>query len=156
MTDSLSTPCLLHAFPIHVLASLSVNEILLSKWSVIFRNLLFNVFNVGLTPLYIYKPGRLGCKKHRLHFCGGIRPPPHSECPGYDTEQSDGEAPVILTFREIGSTPSVPSIPRPLWLGVVASDRALALGQIELIHGNHLTLLTNAKLNCLKSSCLII
>ena len=31
------------------------------------------------------------------------------------------------------STPSLPSLAGPLWLGVVAPDRALSMGQIELI-----------------------
>ena len=30
------------------------------------------------------------------------------------------------------STPSLPSLPDPLWLGVVTPDRVLSMGQIEL------------------------
>ena len=30
------------------------------------------------------------------------------------------------------NTPSLPSLPDPLWLGVVALDRVLSMGQIEL------------------------
>ena len=30
------------------------------------------------------------------------------------------------------STPSLPSLPGPLWPGVVAPDRVLSMGQIEL------------------------
>ena len=30
------------------------------------------------------------------------------------------------------SIPSLPSLPCPHWLGVVASDRVLSMGQIEL------------------------
>ena len=33
---------------------------------------------------------------------------------------------------EMRSTPSLPSIPGPLWPGVVAPDRVLSRGQIEL------------------------
>ena len=29
-------------------------------------------------------------------------------------------------------TPSLPSLPRPLWPGVVAPDRVLSMGQIKL------------------------
>ena len=29
-------------------------------------------------------------------------------------------------------TPSLPSLPGPLWIGVVAPDRVLSMGQIEL------------------------
>ena len=41
------------------------------------------------------------------------------------------------------STPSVPSLPGPLWPGMVAPDRVLSMGQIELN-------CTYAKLNCFK------
>ena len=56
-----------------------------------------------------------------------------NECPGYDIKQLDAEAPVILELWEIQSTPSLPSLPGPLWPGEVASDRVLSMGQIELI-----------------------
>ena len=41
------------------------------------------------------------------------------------------------------STTSLPSLPGPLWLGVVAPDRVLSMGQIVLN-------CNKAKLNCLK------
>ena len=44
----------------------------------------------------------------------------------YDAKQSDGEAPVMW------STSLLPSIPGPLWSDVVAPDRVLSLGQLEL------------------------
>ncbi len=53
-------------------------------------------------------------------------------CPGYDTKQSDGEAPVMLELWGMRSNPSLPSIPGSLRLGVVAPDRVLSMGQIEL------------------------
>ena len=54
-----------------------------------------------------------GCRIHQLHLCRGVRP--HSNvCPGYDTEQSDSEASVILELRGMQSTPSLPSLPGPL------------------------------------------
>ena len=52
-----------------------------------------------------------------------------NECPTYNTKQSDGEAPVTL---EMWTTPSLPSLPGPLWPGVVAPDMVLSIGQIEL------------------------
>ena len=52
------------------------------------------------------------------------------ECPGYDTKQSDGEAPVILELWGMWSTLSL--LPGPIWLGEVAPDRVLFMGQIEL------------------------
>ena len=56
-----------------------------------------------------------------------VRPPPH-ECPGYDTKQFDGEVPAVLELWGMRSTPSLPSLPGPLWPGVVAPDRALSMG----------------------------
>ena len=50
----------------------------------------------------------------------------------YDTKQFDGEVPVMLGLWGIGSTPSLPLLPDPLWLGVVTADKALSMGQIEV------------------------
>ena len=52
-------------------------------------------------------------------------------CPGYDTKLSDCEAP-ILAFSEIWNSSSLSLLSVPLGLGVVASDRVLSMGQIEL------------------------
>ena len=57
---------------------------------------------------------------------------PPNECPGYDTKQSDGEVPAVLELWGMRSTPSLPSLPGPLRPGVVAPDRALSMGHIEL------------------------
>ena len=50
----------------------------------------------------------------------------------YDIKLSDGEAPVMLEIWVILSTSPLPSFPGPLWLTVVAPDRVLSMGQIEL------------------------
>ena len=68
-----------------------------------------------------------GCRIHWLLLCRGVRPPPN-ECPGYDTKQSDGEVPAVQELWAMRSTPSLPSLPGPLWPGVVAPDRALYMG----------------------------
>ena len=52
---------------------------------------------------------------------------PSNECPIYDTKYSNGEFPVM---RELWGM--LPSLPGPVWAGVVAPDRVLAMGQIEL------------------------
>ena len=44
-----------------------------------------------------------------------------------------GMVPVILELWKMWSTPSLPSPPGPLWPGVVASEKATSMGQIELI-----------------------
>ena len=54
------------------------------------------------------------------------------ECPGYNTKQSHGEAPVMWERWEMLCTPSLPSLPGPLCPGVVAPDRVLSIGQTEL------------------------
>ena len=53
---------------------------------------------------------------------------PTNECPCYDTKQSDGEVPAMLELWGIRSTPLLPSLPGPLWPGVVAPDGALSMG----------------------------
>ena len=54
-----------------------------------------------------------------------------NECPGYDTKQSGGEAPVKLELWGIRSTPLLPSLPGPPRPGVLAPDNVLSMGQIE-------------------------
>ena len=51
-----------------------------------------------------------------------------NECPGYDTEQSDGVVPVLLEFWGMWSTPSLPLLTGLLWPEVVAPDRVLSIG----------------------------
>ena len=63
--------------------------------------------------------------------CIGVRPP-HNVCPGYDTKQSDGKVQVMLELWGMQSNPSLPSLPGLLRPRVVAPDRVLSLGQIEL------------------------
>ena len=53
-------------------------------------------------------------------------------CPWYDTKQSDDEALIKLELWGMQCTPLLPSIPSPLWLGVVAPDRVLSFRRIEL------------------------
>ena len=111
--------------------------------------------------------GEGGCKIHRLLLCGEVWPS-HNECSGYETRQCDGEAPLILELWGMWSTPLLPSLPGPLWPGVVAPERVLFMGQIELnciLMLNWLfeielfltwKLCTYAKLNCLKWNCFCI
>ena len=57
---------------------------------------------------------------------------PDNECPRYDTKPSDGKVPIMLELWGMWSTPSLTSLPDPLWSEVVVSDRVLSLCQIEL------------------------
>ena len=63
--------------------------------------------------------------------CISVDPTHSNEGPGYDIKQSDGEVSVILEFWGMRSTPSLPSLPGPLFPGVVALERILSLGKIE-------------------------
>ena len=58
--------------------------------------------------------------------------PLSNECPGYNTKQSDGEAPVMLELWGMWSTPPLSFLTGPQWPGVVAHDRVISMGQIEL------------------------
>ena len=57
-------------------------------------------------------------------------PPPKSVL---DMTQNNliGEAPVMMELWEMQSNPSLPSLPGPLWPGVIAPDRSLSMDQIE-------------------------
>ena len=50
----------------------------------------------------------------------------------YDIKNSDGEVPVMQEFRGMRNTTLLPLLPGPLWPAVVAPDRALSKGQIEV------------------------
>ena len=81
-----------------------------------------------LIPHFPHCPVGWGCRIHRLLLCRGVRPPPANECPEYDTKQSGGEVPAVLELWGMQSTPSLLSLPGPLWPGMVAPDRALSMG----------------------------
>ena len=50
----------------------------------------------------------------------------------YDSKQSDGEVSVMLELWGMQSSLLLLSLPGSLWVGVVAPDRVLSMGQIEL------------------------
>ena len=111
----------------------------------------------GVLPLcreavsVFYSPSRLGnfyiednlsiacpigccCRIHRLHLCRRVGPPPPTnECPDIDTKRSNAEFPVMLELWGMWSTPSLSLLPGPLWPRMVAPDKVLCMGQIELI-----------------------
>ena len=62
---------------------------------------------------------------------GCVRPSPN-ECPGCDSEQSDGEAQVMLMLWRMWTTPSLSLLPGLHWSVVVAADWLLSMSQIEL------------------------
>ena len=90
------------------------------------------IYDISLHMSFIRSccPVSWGCRICWLHFCRGVQLP--NECPGYDTKQSDGGVPVMLEFWGMRNMPSLLLLPGPLWLRVVAPDRVLSMGQIEL------------------------
>ena len=87
---------------------------------------MYLVFIFVSRTLTEYCPVGWGCSIHQLLLCGGVRP--LNEFSGYDTKQSDDEVPVMLELWGMQSTRSLPSLPHPLWIGVVALDRVLSMG----------------------------
>ena len=75
-------------------------------------------------------PVSWGCKIHCLLLYRGLKLP--KECSGYDTKQSDDEAPVMLELWEMWSTSSLQLLTGSIWREVVALDRVLFMGQIEV------------------------
>ena len=69
-----------------------------------------------------------GAVEYRLHLYIRVR---HPLCPEYDIKQSDGEAPALELWG-MWSTSSLPLLPGPLGLGVVAPHRFLSMSQIEV------------------------
>ena len=98
-----------------------------------------DAFPTSITKDYNWKntlsfasPVGWGCRIYQQHLCRWIRPPPN-EYPGCDIKPSDGEA-RLLEIWEMWSTSSLLLLPGPLWLAVVAPDRVLSMGQIELFN----------------------
>ena len=108
-------------------------------WDLSFTIRCFSFISRALVWQWYYI--NLRCSWHRAQPAGVVectdcfsadRQYPTTECPGYDTKQSDVEAPVLLELWEMRITPSLPSLLDPLWLELVAPDRVLSMGQIEL------------------------
>ena len=70
-----------------------------------------------------------GSRIHGLHLCRGVK---LNECSGYDIKQSDGEVLVMLQLWGRWITPSLSSLPGPLWLDAVVPNNILFMDQIEL------------------------
>ena len=77
-----------------------------------------------------YWPSRLGLQNTPIAFLQRGKPLTTSVLDM--TLKSGGEAPVMLEIWGMWGTSLLPSLLGPLWLGVVAPDRVLSMGQIEL------------------------
>ena len=94
------------------------------------QNIFFFICSISFLP-FLDCPFGWNCRIHRLLLCWEVRHPPN-ECLLYDIKQSDGEAPVMLSFGGMQSNPLLLSLPGPLWPGMKAPDRVLSMGQIDL------------------------
>ena len=135
--------------------------LLFTSWHpflVLFNNLSFEPQTFVIFPIFVSCPVSWGCRIYRLLFCWGVRSPTN-ECPGYDTKQSDGEVPELLELWGMGRAPALPSLPGPLYPGVVAPDKLLIyrLNRTKpwFLEFTVLTfkLCTCDKLNCPKYNC---
>ena len=106
---------------------------------------IFSESNFDLVAQNPARPFGWRCIIRWLHLCCGVIPL-FNVCPGYDTKQSNGEAPV-LDLWEMWNSPSLP-LPPP-WPGLVIPQMVLSMGQIEI--SNHFIVckqMTDVKLNC--------
>ena len=71
-------------------------------------------------------PVGLACWIHQLHLCREARLPKWMSC--YDTQQTNGEAPVMLELWGMRSTPLLLSLSGPLSAEVVVPDTVLSMG----------------------------
>ena len=118
-------------FRVHIFSAKSLNlphlKLKAETWSPFVVNIAI-ISNTFCTLLTTYPVG-WGCRTHTLRLCWGVTP---AWVSWYDTKQSDGEVPVMLELWGMQSTPSLPSLPGPLWPRVVAPDRVLSMSQIEV------------------------
>ena len=122
----------------------------------------FSLMHLSKERTHLFSPQPwLPSRQGLLHLCREVTHP-LDECPVYDKKLFDGEVPVMLELWGIQSTLTLPSLPAPVWPGVVAPERILSMGQIELNCVLMLNLITwnrtfltckqhtYGKLNCLK------
>ena len=93
----------------------------------------FLLLGIDVEPIFgTIQPSLLGLYNTPTKSQQRGKTPVCQRLPGYDIEQSDSEALVMFELSGMWSTLSLPLLPGPLWPGVVAPDRVLAMGQIEL------------------------
>ena len=97
-----------------------------ARWTMLKKINLIWSYSMRLS--FSASPVDLGCWVHQL----SLQRDKTCLISGYDTKQSDSEASVMLELWGMQSTYSLPLLSSPLWTGVVASDRFLSMGQIEL------------------------
>ena len=83
-----------------------------------------------------HSPVGWGSRIHWLHLCRKGKDPSPNKCPVCNTKQSDGKALVMLELWGMRSTPSLPSLPGPLWPRVVAPDSLIYWSNRTVWHLN--------------------
>ena len=78
-------------------------------------------------PISVLWPNRLGEQNTPTSFLQRSQSVP-SECPGYNTKQSNGDVSVMLELWGMQSTPLSPSLQCLFWLSIVAPDKAVSMG----------------------------
>ena len=73
-----------------------------------------------------------GCRRHQLHLSRRVRTPSTDKCPDMKLNNLMVRLQWCWHFGECRVPSSFPSLPGPLWPGLVALDRALSMGHIEL------------------------
>ena len=68
---------------------------------------------------------------------GLIPPTPANKCPDYDTKKSDSKVSVKYELWGMRSTPSVPSLPGPLWPREVAPERVQYIYERKSVNYEH-------------------
>ena len=115
---------------------------------------LFTFTTITSVPNWLQKfhhtqtwPISWSCRILWLHLCIG-KTPTHThthttECPWYDTKQSDGEVSIMLQLWGMRNTPLLPLLPGPLWprKGITWHGHIYGLNRTKLR--------TYTKLNCL-------
>ena len=115
----------------------TVQQVNCSRGRLLRKGLEFHVCTINKSAIQ-KKSGNLSFSPRNIHLCVFW---PNRLCKErilpqrvfwYDTKQSGGESQVLLQVWGMRSTSLLPSLPDPLWPGMLVSDRALSMDQIEL------------------------
>ena len=82
-----------------------------------------------ILSIYQSQSSPVDCIRHRLHLSRAVRPPQRVSCILHKTAWWWVSSPRVWGNA---AYPFIPSLPGPLRAGVVAPDRVLSIGQIEL------------------------
>ena len=91
------------------------------------------IYHLAVWPYFSFLLDQLiGALEYTDSIYAAGQDPVTNECPGYDTKQSDGKAPIMLDFGEMRAIHLLLSLPTLRLPGAVSPDRVQSMGQIEL------------------------